>query len=106
MITKDYNQPEKWNLRYFSPDGEEYPGTMTLSDSGIFFSSKNYFNHSYISLRIDTSEISYICDKSVLFKEEIIISVNEKKHIFKKYSLRSKNIIERIKQLTKEKEIN
>jgi hypothetical protein len=57
-------------------------------------------------LRIDTTEISYVCDKSRLFKEEIIISVNEKKHIFIKYSLRSKNILERIKKLTKGKEIN
>ncbi|MDD3685286.1 MAG: GRAM domain-containing protein [Bacteroidales bacterium] len=106
MIIKDNNQPEKWNLRYFSPNGGKYPGTMTLSNGDIIFNSRNNFNRSSFSFKIDSSDISYVCDKSGLFKEEIIISVNEKKHIFMKYSLRSKKIIERIKQLTKQKEIN
>jgi hypothetical protein len=46
MIIKDNNQPEKWNLRYFSPNGEKYPGTMTISDGDIFFNSKNNFKSS------------------------------------------------------------
>lgn len=101
-MKKDNNQPEKWNLRYFSPNGEKYLGAMTMIEGCIIFRSKILFNRSSFSFKINSDEISSLCEKSGIIKKEIIISVNEKKHIFTSNSFRMRKVIDRIKQLTRE----
>lgn len=101
-MKKDNNQPEKWNLKYFSPSGEKYLGALTMREGSIIFKSKILFNRSSYSLRINSEEISSLCEKSGIIKKEIIISVNEKKHIFTANSFRMRKVIDRIKQLTRE----
>jgi hypothetical protein len=95
------NQPEKWNLNYFSPSGEKFSGSLIITESAVIFRQKQNNSKSAISLNIDKDEINAVAVKKSMIITEFSISANGKNHIFTRTILNPREIINKLKTLIK-----
>jgi len=98
---KSENQPKKWNLKYFSPEGEKYSGAMIITDSAVIFRQKQFKTKSALSFYISKEEISSVSEKKSLIKKEICISANGKNYIFTRTMLKTRKKNKQKKKITK-----